>query len=131
MLRQTDLRGHREGGGVDDRPSQGQLWDWNRSNGEKDKAITRDPLCRKANADLDLLGKEYGDHVLGVLDPARATLRQNTMAFERAIQEFEAFVAAKERGWFTSKKSVPAARQAITKSRQCLDTLKTLQQFSA
>lgn len=98
---------------------------------EKEKAITRDPLWRKANADLEVLGKEYGDHVLGALDPARATLRQSIIALDKAIREFETFVAAKERGWFTSKKSVPAARQAIRKSREYLVTLKILQQFAA
>jgi hypothetical protein len=97
----------------------------------EEKAITRDRLLRKANTGLEVLGNEYVDHVLGALDSARATLRQSIIAFDRAIQELETFVAAKERGWFTSKKSVPAARQAIRKSREYLVTLKILLQFSA
>ncbi|HTX34435.1 MAG TPA: hypothetical protein VME43_05410 [Bryobacteraceae bacterium] len=98
---------------------------------EKERAITRDAQWIQANGKLEELGQIYEHHCLDSLNPARASLRQGTTALEKAIKEFETFVAAKEKGWFTSKKSVPAAREAIRKGREYLGTLKTLVQLSA
>jgi hypothetical protein len=98
---------------------------------EKEMAIDRDAQFVKAEAEIQALSTEFQNVCVDRVDPARITLRRAKVALEKAIKEFDTFVTAKEKSWFGSKQSVPAARKAISDGRTYLDILVKLLQIFA
>jgi uncharacterized protein YjcR len=97
---------------------------------DKEKAIARDPQFVQAEAQIHALNTEFEKVCGDRLIPARDTLQQANNALDKAIKEFDAFVTAKEKSWFGSKQSVPAARKAIGDGRKYLTTVGNLLKLS-
>jgi hypothetical protein len=93
---------------------------------EMEEQIELDPQYVQASAEFDFYNKHFLDVCDEKLDPAKQALRQGNAALAKSIKDFDAFVTAKEKSWFTSKQSVPKAREAIASAKDYLGSLQKL-----
>ena len=98
---------------------------------EMEQQIEFDPEYVQASAEFDFYNKHFEDVCNEKLDPARLALKRGNAALEKSIKDFDVFVTAKERSWFTSKQSVPKAREAIASGKKYLTTLQDLARKAA
>lgn len=98
---------------------------------EMEEQVQLHPDYVQASAEFDLYNKHFADVCNEKLNPARLALNKGNVALDKAIKDFDVFVRAKERSWFTSKQSVPKAREAIVSGKKYLATLQDLARKSA
>jgi hypothetical protein len=84
---------------------------------EAELAIEQDAQYKQAAAASDALATKFLP-LLGRQNDAKSELKKGLIALKKKVDEFDAYVKAKEKKWFGGKKSVPAAKASILAAKK-------------